>query len=188
MDVQQSILEELEQLCSTCDSQISYIQDGEFTCPNGDDSANVLYRAVLFGKQPNDCDELVATVTNWVETAEASLHVQSSLLQVADNCMVRIDSFGSDLNCFVPTTEVGGLGTEANTGSGSVTAIGAAAGIAGGLILVTVLVIIVAIVIIAKKKKQKRFDNLKVNHYNSAMVLAFESYSYNNIANNIIFK
>ena len=155
-DIQQSVMEGVQQTCPTCDAQISHIQEGEFSCPSGEDSPNILYRAILFGNEPNVCNELVATVTNWIQSPQASLQVQSGSLQVSQNCLVEIDSFESELDCFIPTTEVGGLAGGANTGN--LTVIGAAAGVSVGLLLIVLVVIIVAIVIIVKRKKQKRLE------------------------------
>lgn len=152
VEIQQSVIAEVWKTCPTCDSHISFIHDGEFSCPGGEDSNNVLYRAILFGNKPV-CDELVVIVNEWVQSSQASLNVQNSLLQVAQNCMVEIESFESELDCPVPTTEVGGA-LRAN--SDTLTVVGAAAGIVGGILLISVVVIVIAVLVIIKKKKQKR--------------------------------
>ena len=154
-DIKQSVMEGVLQTCPTCDAQISHIQDGEFSCPSGVDSTNILYRGVLFGSKPNVCDELVTTLTQWIESPQASLRVQSGSLKVAQNCLVEIDSFASRLDCFVPTTEVGGV-SASGASTGNFTVIGAAAGVTVGLVLITLLVVIIAVIIIVKKKRQKR--------------------------------
>lgn len=155
VEIQQSVIAEVWKTCPTCDSHISHIQDGEFSCPGGSDSSNVLYRAILFGNMPV-CDDLAVTVKEWVQSPQASLNVQSNLLQVAQNCMVEIDSFESKLDCPVPTTEVGSVLTEAS--SGTLTAVGTAAGIVGGILLISIVVLVIAVLVIVKKKKQKRLD------------------------------
>ena len=162
MDIEHSVISALILVCPACESQINHIQDGEFSCPSGADSSDVLYRATIIGNQPDTCDELVTIITNWVQSSQASLSVQSSRLQVAHNCIVEIESFGSKLDCLIPTTEVGGVLTEAS--SGSFTVIGAAAGVAGGILLISVLVIIIAVFVIVKKKKKKRLG-LFANHF-----------------------
>ena len=154
LDIQRSVLQELLQRCPTC--EISHIVDDEFSCPTGSDSSDVLYRARLYGSQPDNCLELITAVTNWVQSTQASLQVQNSHLQVAQNCMVEIDSFQSDLDCPLPTTEAGGVKPGANVGSGTV--IGAAAGVVGAIFLITIVVVIIAVAVILKKKKQKRFE------------------------------
>lgn len=152
LDIQRSVLQELLQRCPTCD--ISHITDGEFSCPIGPNSSDVLYRARLYGSQRDNCLELITAVTSWIQSSQASLQVQNSRLQVAQNCMVEIDSFQSDLDCPIPTTEAGGVKPGASVGSGTV--IGAAAGVAGAIFLVTITVVIIAVAVILKKKKQKR--------------------------------
>ena len=152
IEIQQSVTTEVWKTCPTCDSHISYIQDGEFSCPSGADSKDVLYRATLFGNMPV-CDELVVIVNEWVQSSQASLNVQSSLLQVVQNCVVEIESFESELDCPVPTTEEG-VGLRAS--SDTLTVVGVAVGIVGGIILISSVVLIIAILVIIKKKKHKR--------------------------------
>lgn len=162
-EIQQSVTTEVWKTCPTCDSHISYIQNGEFSCPGGADSNNVLYRAILFGNMPV-CDELVVIVNEWIQSSQASLNVQSSRLQVIKNCMVEIESFESELDCPVPTTEEGGA---LRASSNNLTVVGAVAGIVGGIILISVVVLVIAILVIIKKKKQKR---LVYNYYSINMI------------------
>ena len=152
LDIQRSVFQELVQICPTC--EISHIADGEFSCPIGSDLNDVLYRAQLYGTQPDNCLVLITAVTNWVQSSQASLQVQNSRLQVAGNCVVEIDSLQSDLDCPLPTTEAGGVKPGASVESGTV--IGAAAGVVGAILLVTIIVVIIAVAVIVKKKKQKR--------------------------------
>ena len=152
LDIQRSVFQELVQTCPTC--EISRIADDEFSCPIGPDSNDVLYRARLYGTQPDDCLELITAVTNWIQSSRASLQVQNSRLQVVGNCMVEIDSLQSDLDCPLPTTEAEGVKPGASVGSGTV--IGAAAGVVGAILLVTIIVVIIAVAVIVRKKKQKR--------------------------------
>ena len=154
MDIQQTVVEEVQQVCTLCNLQVGQIQDGEFSCPSGADSRDVLYRARLRSTPPNNCIAVVTTVASWVQSSETSLQVQGSRLSVAQNCILEIDSFDSELECPVPTTQGGGGVSEANSSSSTV--IGGAAGAVGVIILLTVLVVIIAIVIIVKKKTRKR--------------------------------
>ena len=151
-DIQRSVLQEIVQTCPSC--EISRIANDEFSCPIGPDSDDVLYRARIYGTQPDNCLELITAVTNWVQSPRASLQVQNSRLQVTGNCVVEIDSLQSDLDCPLPTTEAEGVKPGASAESGTV--IGAAAGVVGTILLLTVIVVIIAVAIIFKKKKQKR--------------------------------
>ena len=153
LDIEQSVLQELSQTCPTCASQISHIAEGEFSCPNGPDSSDILYRARLYSTQSDDCEELSTAVTNWVQSSQVALLVQNSRLRVAQNCMVEIDSFQSDLDCPLPTTEAGGVESRASVGSATI--IGAAAGVVGGIFLLTVVVVIIAVAVILKKKRKR---------------------------------
>lgn len=159
MEIEQSILEGILQTCPSCDSQLNHIQDGEFSCPNGADARDVLYRATLFGNEPESCEELLMAVTNWIQSSQAPSTFQSGSLslQVVQTCAVEIDSFQSELDCQpVPTTEVGEVKTSASSSDSLVVVGGAVAGVAVGIVVLALLVIIIAVVVIVKKKKQKR--------------------------------
>ena len=158
LEIRQNILEGIQQTCRSCDLETSEIQDGEFSCPNGADSSDVLYRAKLISSGLGSCDEMLTAVTNWIQSSsQASLMFQSGNLLVAQNCAVEIDSFQSELDCPVPTlptTDVGGVRTAAS--NNSLPVIGGVAGVAVGIVIIALLVIVIAAVVIVRKKRQKR--------------------------------
>ena len=168
LDVQQSVLQELIQACPSCDSQISLITDGEFSCPTGPDSNDVLYRARLHGTRADVCGELVSALTNWIQSSQrTTLTIQDSPLQVVQNCVVEIETFQSDLNCPLSlTTEVGGVAPPgASVASGTLT--GVVVGVVGAVLVLIVVPVIIAVAVILKKRKRKGFVHLtyKINSY-----------------------
>ena len=127
----------LRQLCD-CPVTADYLSDAELLCPEEDEDFVIRARVFSVSDKVSNTDSstLIVYLTNWIESEEASIVVNSVRVDGYSTCPVEIESF-SDPLC------EGSSSTKASTNAvGSSAGTGAIAGsIAGGLALIAVVIV-----------------------------------------------